>query len=276
MKRLPALFLLLLANSAYLAAWAEASLFYFANVAFHLVLGVALAVLAARAFPGWRRAPRTLALAAPVLGIAAVAGIALAVVGATRANAWLLRLHIATAVIGSVLVLGWMFATVVRRARPGETAGTAVGLSVLGAILLATGILVVKDRREAPQRYRIANPALPPETMEGEGAGPKAPFFPSSAQTNVGGTIPSNFFMTSQTCARCHEEIYEQWTLVRPPLLVLQQPVVPQVDRVHAGRRGHPAVEVVRGLPRPRRLLQRALRPADQGADRHAGGAGRA
>ena len=140
-----------------------------------------------------------------------MAGIALAIVGATRANAWLLRLHIATAVIGSVLVLGWMFATVVRRARPGETAGTAVGLSVLGAILLATGILVVKDRREAPQRYRIANPALPPETMEGEGAGPKSPFFPSSAQTNVGGTIPSNFFMTSQTCGRCHEEIYKQW-----------------------------------------------------------------
>ena len=72
MKRLPALFLLLVANSAYLAAWAEASLLYFANVALHLVLGVAVAFLAAREFPGWRRWPRTLALAAPVLAIAAV------------------------------------------------------------------------------------------------------------------------------------------------------------------------------------------------------------
>ena len=43
-------------------------------------------------------------------------------------------------------------------------------------------------------------------------AAPRAPFFPSSAGTNVGGTIPSNFFMTSQTCARCHEEIYKQWS----------------------------------------------------------------
>jgi len=211
-KRIPALFLLLLANSAYLAAWADASSLYFANVALHLVLGAFLAVLAARESSGWRGWPRTLALAAPLLAIAAVAGIALAIVGATRANAWLLRLHIATAVIGSVLVLAWMCATVVRRARPEETAGTAVGLSVLGAILLATGILVVKDRREAPQRYRIANPALPPETMDGEGGGPKSPFFPSSAGTNVGGTIPSNFFMTSQTCARCHAEIYKQWS----------------------------------------------------------------
>ena len=169
MKRLPALFLLLLANSAYLAAWADASLFYFANVALHLVLGVAVAFLAARELPGWRGWPRTLSLAAPLLAIAAVAGIALAVVGATRSHAGLLRLHIATAVIGSALVVGWMFATAVRRARPGETAGTAASLSVLGAILLATGILVVKDRREAPPRYRIANPALPPETMDGEG-----------------------------------------------------------------------------------------------------------
>ena len=38
---------------------------------------------------------------------------------------------------------------------------------------------------------------------------------------------------------------------------------------------GTQAVEVVRGLPRSRGVLQRPLRPADQGADRHAGGAGR-
>jgi tetratricopeptide (TPR) repeat protein len=48
--------------------------------------------------------------------------------------------------------------------------------------------------------------------MEGEGAGPQSPFFPSSAETNVGGTIPSNFFMTSQVCGRCHQEIYQQWS----------------------------------------------------------------
>ena len=47
--------------------------------------------------------------------------------------------------------------------------------------------------------------------MDEEGGGPKSPFFPSSAKTNVGGIIPSNFFMDSETCGKCHKDIYEQW-----------------------------------------------------------------
>ena len=55
------------------------------------------------------------------------------------------------------------------------------------------------------------NPPLPPLAMEGEGQGKDGPFFPSSAETNVGGLVPSNFFMKSRDCARCHKEIYDQW-----------------------------------------------------------------
>ena len=47
--------------------------------------------------------------------------------------------------------------------------------------------------------------------MEDEGGGPQSPFFPSSAKTNVGGIIPSNFFMDSELCGECHKDIYEQW-----------------------------------------------------------------
>ena len=47
--------------------------------------------------------------------------------------------------------------------------------------------------------------------MSEEGRGPTSPFFPSSADTNVRGIIPANFFLTSQTCGRCHRDIYEQW-----------------------------------------------------------------
>src|SRR5258706_3283310 len=43
-----AAFLALLANSAYLAAFATPSLFYFANVALHVLLGIVLAVVAMR------------------------------------------------------------------------------------------------------------------------------------------------------------------------------------------------------------------------------------
>ena len=60
-------------------------------------------------------------------------------------------------------------------------------------------------------RSRIVNPASPALSMDGEGAGPSSPFFPSSSNTNVNGIIPANFFMTSKTCERCHKDIYDQW-----------------------------------------------------------------
>ena len=47
--------------------------------------------------------------------------------------------------------------------------------------------------------------------MTQEGAGPSSPFWPSSARTNTGGLIPSDFFMDSKLCGECHKDIYEQW-----------------------------------------------------------------
>src|SRR5665811_2386771 len=41
--------------------------------------------------------------------------------------------------------------------------------------------------------------------------GAHSPFAPSSAQTNTGAIIPSNFFMDSEACGACHKDIYEQW-----------------------------------------------------------------
>src|SRR5881409_1898818 len=58
------------------------------------------------------------------------------------------------------------------------------------------------------------------------------------------------------------------------PFLVVQQPVVPQVDRVHAGGRRNEAVEMVRRVPRPGGAPDRQNGHADRGADRHATGAG--
>ncbi|MBI5085725.1 MAG: tetratricopeptide repeat protein, partial [Acidobacteria bacterium] len=47
--------------------------------------------------------------------------------------------------------------------------------------------------------------------MQQEGAGPRSPFWPSSANTNVNGIIPSNFFMDSKLCGECHKDAYAQW-----------------------------------------------------------------
>ncbi len=60
------------------------------------------------------------------------------------------------------------------------------------------------------------------------------------------------------------------------PLRVVQQPVLPEVDRVHAVGGRHHAEQVVRGLSRSRGVLQRPIRASDRRANRHARSPGRA
>src|SRR4051794_5439974 len=98
-------FAVLLANTAYLAAFVEPSLFYFANVALHVVGGVAVTI-AAVAYLLARRPDFTplLRLAFAVLGVGVVAGLIAAVTGATRPYRWLMDVHILCATCGSILL----------------------------------------------------------------------------------------------------------------------------------------------------------------------------
>src|SRR5271157_5473201 len=59
--------------------------------------------------------------------------------------------------------------------------------------------------------YRVSNPSIAPATMDQEGDGPNGKFFPSSVQTKDGNYIPSDYFLKSQACERCHSDIYKQW-----------------------------------------------------------------
>ena len=59
--------------------------------------------------------------------------------------------------------------------------------------------------------FRIMNPPIAPATMDNEGDGPQGRFFPSSGQTKGGVDIPAKYFMQSQACQRCHQDIYNQW-----------------------------------------------------------------
>ncbi|MCA9754127.1 MAG: hypothetical protein KC591_18145, partial [Gemmatimonadetes bacterium] len=84
-----------------------------------------------------------------------------------------------------------------------------VGAAV-GVALLFVGLDGASRSRE---RDRIRNPERPPAEMAHEAmGGAEGPFFPSSAATSTGGRIPSDFFMSSESCARCHADIYEQWS----------------------------------------------------------------
>ncbi|HMK24355.1 MAG TPA: multiheme c-type cytochrome, partial [Terriglobales bacterium] len=84
----------------------------------------------------------------------------------------------------------------------------AVCLVVIGG--LGLGMRYLRESRWA-NHARIGNPAMPPLNMDQEGDGPQGPFFPSSAQVYGHKKIPSKFFMESDSCKRCHEDIYNQW-----------------------------------------------------------------
>jgi len=189
-------FLVLVANSLYLAAFADPTIFYMSNVLLHAGLGLALTGILLWGLVRWPDFRSRMKWAA--LPLLASAGL----------GWWLIKNnllehrpvlvgHIVTAFIGCVLVL---FAFRSRAL----------------ALTLATGVVLLlmvaaKSRIFPDPNHKIRNPVLVPASMYEEGAGKTSPFWPSSANTNVGHTIPSNFFMDSKLCGECHKDIYEQW-----------------------------------------------------------------
>jgi Flp pilus assembly protein TadD len=202
-------FLALLVNSSYLASFAEPTLVYFANVALHPILGVVLAVCFGVLVLRRRgELPRALLAAALILGLGAAMGGYVLKYGATHAYRWALYTHIALSTIGSIFLLF----VLISRARAFSVGRRATSYAAVLAVLFVfpAGSLTY-NHYASLSRYTIVNPDEVPVSMDGEGAGPASPFFPSSAETNVGGIIPSTFFMTAKDCGRCHQAIYQQW-----------------------------------------------------------------
>src|SRR5579859_7687969 len=190
------LFLILLINTAYIAAFNSPTIFYMGNVLMHLVLGVVLTVallFLLRQFPP----------AAGFFLAAAALGIYLALKGNTTDQRWALVAHIVAAAIGLVAL-----APFAMRQAPAFRKAFQFSLALL-VILPLSGMVWRKVFPDS--NAKIYNTLTVPTSMEGEGGGPKSPFFPSSARTNVGGIIPANFFMDSERCGECHKDIYQQW-----------------------------------------------------------------
>jgi len=198
------LFLVLLVNTAYIAAFPAATIFYMGNVLVHLVLGVVLAVAVAVTLAMGRA--RTLPRPALVFfAIALVAGVYLAWAGNVRENRWILWAHILSAGLGVAALIPFAW-------RAGRSAQFQRAFAACIALLVILPSVAAGYHRLFPRASdRIRNPLHVPASMQEEGGGPRSPFFPSSAKTNVGGIIPSNFFMDSEVCGECHKDIYEQW-----------------------------------------------------------------
>ncbi len=182
-------------SAVYLYAFPSATIPYLALVLGHVVAGFVLAALLIPALIRVRSAGWILVAAGAALGIV------LTFTGASRPFAPLLYAHIGTSVLGVVILLS----TGMRR--------PVVGFAALFAAVLALGgsAWAVREVRWR-STHRIENPDMPPASQAQEGDGVNGSFFPSSAQTSNGATIPAKFFMESQACQRCHPDIYEQWS----------------------------------------------------------------
>ena len=209
---------ILLLNTAYLAAFASPTVFYFANVVLHMVLGVAVAAFFAVEVVRRRfqppRAHRTavralIVLSAIVLAAGTGFGILIMFVGAAGRWRWLLPVHIGLMLAGGAPLLALAAATRLRSGSPRERRLVALGCAA--TIILAIAAPLVGASTAWRKSYLVRNPTIVPASMNEEGRGPKSPFFPSSADTNVKGIIPADFFTTSATCARCHQGIYDEW-----------------------------------------------------------------
>lgn len=217
-------FLVLVLNSGYLAAFAEPSLFYLANVLLHVVLGMALVVpffiFVRRFLQNDAPKGKELAIYTGKLGYwfltpCVLTGVYLTLKGATHSREWILYIHIIAGLIGAGFFQKSIrsVAHKVSTQNSFDVAGRAawVILVVAVCIPLFAGIyrLIFPNVRE-----NIVNPAMAPEKMaEMAMHDNQGPFFPSAAATSTKEFISSQSFLSSASCGRsqCHPDIYQQW-----------------------------------------------------------------
>ncbi len=202
--------IILLVNTAYVAAFATPSVFYMTNVLIHLGLGVALSIGLVFLLRKDSALRSGIPAAVGLFAIGLILALYLVKAGNTTDHRWAFWSHIAASALGLAALIPYVW----KRAR--ENGGgwaqfkTAFQYSLAFLVLLPAVAALYQKQFPNPSD-RIRNPLVVPTSMNEEGAGPKSPFFPSSANTNVNGIIPSNFFMDSEACGACHKDIFEQW-----------------------------------------------------------------
>ena len=197
----------LVLSAAYLYTFPQPNIFYAAIVLLHAGLGVLAAIFL---IPALWRLLRTGSFSSRagwlLIAVGAVAGIILIKTGTPRSEWSKLYFHILVSLAG----VGLLIAARVSKRETGFGAAllrVAICLAVLAGVSYGARYI----RQSWQTRNRIANPAMPPDNMNAEGDGPEGSFFPSSAQVYGKRKIPSKFFMESDSCKRCHEDVYNQW-----------------------------------------------------------------
>ena len=203
-------FLILLLNSAYLFSFGEPTLFYILNVLFHLALGIALiipfSIFLYQKFNILSPYGRV-GVFGLLVGIAS--GVSLMIVGATTPFRWILITHIISISIGSLLFC-------IHLLKDSSSLSPRFKNVIIGVLICVVFFPIgakLSQHYFPNEDYLVKNPVLPPTSMYDEGGGTTGHFFPASVETETGNLIPTDFFLTSKTCATkgCHPDIFRQW-----------------------------------------------------------------
>jgi Tfp pilus assembly protein PilF len=207
MIRLARLSIIALAASAvYLYAWPAANVAYASMVLFHLGVGVGFSIGGLFLIVRVRQQPLIVKLGIVILAAGSILGWALIYTGASRPHTRVLYEHILVSAVAVVLLAAaWISQAVAVRRSPWSVAAGVV----LAAVLISIG--AYHSRNSWSKRFKIRNPQIAPAAMKQEGDGANGPFFPSSAQVAGNRKIPSKFFMESDACERCHQDIFKEW-----------------------------------------------------------------
>jgi len=198
-------------SAIYLYAFPQPNVVYAGVVLAHALVGLIAGIyLLVLLFGLLRRSTWMARLGWVLLLVSAGIGIALLKVGTPRSEWNWLYLHIVLALVASGLLFadwagqrGWL--------TPG-LGRAALRYSICTIALAGLAWAGYYSRNSRWQNsLRIQNPSDSPESMNDEGDGPQGDFFPSSAQVYGKQKIPSKFFMESDSCQRCHADIYKQW-----------------------------------------------------------------
>jgi tetratricopeptide (TPR) repeat protein len=200
-------------SAAYLYGFPSATVTYAAVDLLHAAVGVLVfLLLLVFLIPLLGNASNLARLGWILLAAGTVLGIVLIKIG-TPLRLWnWLYAHIVLCILGVLLLAaswldskGWLGRTNVIRAL--RFAGLAMLTLAISASLWWAREVGWRDARA----NRILNPPMAPASMDREGDGASGKFFPSSAQTIHDVNIPSQYFMKSEACKRCHADIYAQW-----------------------------------------------------------------
>jgi tetratricopeptide (TPR) repeat protein len=203
-------FLILLINSAYLFSFGEPTLFYISNVLLHVGLGIVLIIpFSIYIYRQFKRISTLGRIGIIGIAVGVISGGYLMIVGATTPYRWLLITHIVSVSAGSILLC-------VHLLRDKELLTPSlrkISIGVLAVVVFFPIAAKLIQHYLPNETYLVENPALPPTSMYEEGGGTTGHFFPASVETETGALIPTDFFLTSETCATsgCHPDIYRQW-----------------------------------------------------------------